>query len=82
MSIVRVHVFCLSRTLIISLQFVFSPLEDSVVLPNLGLQSVLIVQVLRSPSCESGNTLQESSAGCWTETQTKAPVRVINNTSL
>lgn len=72
----------LCRTLIIALQFVFSPLEDSVVLPNLGLQSLLIVQVLGSPSCEFGNTLQESSAGSWTQTQTKTSVRIINNTTL
>lgn len=75
MSVVRLHVFHLSRTLIIVLQFVFSPLEGSVLLPNLGLQSLLILQVLGSPSCEFGNTLQESSAGSWTETQTKTSVR-------
>lgn len=82
MSIVRLRVFHLSGTLFIALQFVFSPLEGSVVLLNLGLQSLLIIQVLCSPSCEFGNTLQESSAGSWTKTQTKTSVRVINNTTL
>lgn len=76
------HVFLLSRSLIVALQFVFFPLEASVGSPNLGLQPLLIVQVLGSPSCEFGNTLQESSAGFWTETQTKTSVRIINNTTL
>lgn len=58
-------------------QILFCPLGDSAVLLNLGLQSLLIIQVLGSPSCEFGNTLQESSAGSWTETQTKTSVRII-----
>lgn len=69
-------------TLIILLQFLFYPLGGGVVLHNLGSQSLLIVQVLCSPSCEIGNTLQKSSASSRTEAQAKTSVSVTYNTSL
>lgn len=82
LSDVDCEVACVYPGRIITLQFLFPPLGGSVVLPNLGLQSLFIIQVLGRPSCKFGNTLQESSAGSWTQTQTETSVRVINSTTL
>lgn len=67
---------------VITMQLVFSLLEGSVILLNLGLQSLFIIQVLGRPSGKFGNTLEESSAGSWTQTQTETSVMVINNTCI
>lgn len=79
---VNCKVACVYLGHMITMQLMFSLLEGSVILTNLGLQSLFIIQVLGRPSGKFGNTLEESSAGSWTQTQTETSVREINNMTL
>ena len=61
----------------IFLQFTLIPLDGGVAVHNLGLESLLIIQVFCCPSCQFGNALQESPASSGTKAQAKASTEVM-----